>query len=42
MPSPVDLPDPGIGPGSAALQVDYLPAEVSGKPYSKIHFCLKM
>ena len=29
IPSPVDLPDPGIKPGSAALQVDSLPTELS-------------
>ena len=28
-----DLPDPGIKPGSPALQVDSLPAEIPGKPY---------
>ena len=28
MPSPGDLPDPGIEPGSPALQVDSLPAEL--------------
>ena len=28
IPSPVDLPNPGIEPGSAALQVDPLPAEL--------------
>ena len=27
---PVDLPDPGIEPGSAALQRDSLPAELPG------------
>ena len=32
MPSPVDLPDPGIEAGSPALQVDSLPAEPQGKP----------
>ena len=32
MPSPGDLPDPGITPGSPALQVDSLPAELPGKP----------
>ena len=32
MPSPVDLPDPGIESGSAAFQVDSLPAEPPGKP----------
>ena len=26
----MDLPDPGIKPGSAALQVDSLPTELSG------------
>ena len=31
-PSPVDLPDPGIKPGSPALQADSLPTELSGKP----------
>ena len=31
-PSPGDLPDPGIEPGSPALQADSLPAELSGKP----------
>ena len=32
--SPTDLPDPGIKPGSPALQVDFLPTELSGKPFS--------
>ena len=32
MPSPGDLPDPGIELGSPALQVDSLPAELPGKP----------
>ena len=32
MPSPVDLPDPGIELGFPALQVDSLPTELSGKP----------
>ena len=31
-PSPADLPHPGIEPGSPALQVDSLPAKLSGKP----------
>ena len=31
-PSPEDLPDPGIKPGSPALQADSLPAEPQGKP----------
>ena len=29
MPSPVDLPDPGIEPGSPSLQADSLPNELS-------------
>ena len=31
-PSPGDLPDPGIEPGSQALQADTLPSEPPGKP----------
>ena len=31
-PSPGDLPDPGIEPGSPALQTDSLPSELPGKP----------
>ena len=31
IPSPGDLPNPEIKPGSPALQADYLPAELSGK-----------
>ena len=31
-PSPVDLPNPGIKPGSPALQTDALPSEPPGKP----------
>ena len=30
--SPGDLPDPGIEPGSPALQADALPSEPPGKP----------
>ena len=30
-PSPGDLPDPGIEPGSPALQADSLPSEPAGK-----------
>ena len=33
IPYPEDLPDPGIQPGSPALQGDSLPAELPGKPY---------
>ena len=32
--SPEDLPNPGIGPGSSALQVDSLPSEPPRKPNS--------
>ena len=32
IPSPAGLPDPAIEPGSPALQVDSLPAELPGKP----------
>ena len=31
-PSPGDLPDPGIEPGSPALQADSLTSEPPGKP----------
>ena len=31
-PSPGDLPDPGIEPGSSSLQADSLPTELQGKP----------
>ena len=31
-PSPGDLPDPGIEPGSPALQTESLPSEPLGKP----------
>ena len=44
-PSPGDLPDPGIKPGSPTLQADALPSEPPGKPLSVIslHICfLKM
>ena len=34
-PSPGDLPDQGIEPGSPALWADYLPSEPPGKPASK-------
>jgi len=35
MPSPADLPNPGIEPRSPALQVDSLPTELSGKLYEE-------
>ena len=34
-PSPGDLPDPGIKPGSPTLQADTLPSEPPGKPIRK-------
>ena len=38
IPSPADLPDAGIEPGSPPLQVDSLPAEPPGKPNrNKVH-----
>ena len=33
-PSPGDLPDPGIKPGSPVLQAESLPTEPPGKPFS--------
>ena len=33
MPSPEDLPDPGIELGSPALQADSSPAEPPAKPF---------
>ena len=33
-PSPGDIPDPGIEPGSPAVQADSLPSEPLGKPFS--------
>ena len=35
-PSPGDLPNPGIEPGSPALQADSLPTELQGKPHCKL------
>ena len=32
MPSLADLPDPGVEPGSPALQAGSFPTELSGKP----------
>ena len=37
-PSPEDLPNPGIEPGSPALQTDALPSESPGKPYAYVYF----
>ena len=36
-PSPGDLPDPGIEPGSPALQADALPSEPPGKPHNQLY-----
>ena len=36
IPSPVDLPDPGIAPKSPDLQVDSLLSEPPGKPFPLI------
>ena len=36
-PSPGDLPDPGIKPGSPTLQADSLPSEPPGKPHILKH-----
>ena len=35
-PSPGDLPDPGIEPGSPTMQTDTLPSEPPGKPAGSI------
>ena len=35
-PPPGELPDPGIEPGSPALQADSLPSETPGKPMMHI------
>ena len=40
-PSPGDLPDPGIEPGSPALQADALPSEPPGNPIYFIKEVLK-
>ena len=37
-PSPGDLPDPGIEPGSPALRSDALPSEPPGKPLGSFQF----
>ena len=37
-PSPGDLPNPGIEPGSPALQADSLPSEPPAKPASHVQF----
>ena len=37
-PPPGDLPNPGIEPGSPALQADFLPAELPRKPKIWRHY----
>ena len=37
--SPGNIPDPGIEPGSPALQADSLPSEPPGKPIARGIFC---
>ena len=39
-PSPGDLPDPGIEPGSPALWADALPSESPGNPIFNYMLCL--
>ena len=41
-PSPGDLPGPGIGPGSPALQADSLPFESPGKHTIYLNMSQKM
>ena len=41
-PSPGDLPDPGIEPGSPTLQADSLLSEPPGKPLIGPHLNIKM
>ena len=40
-PSPGDLPNPGIEPGSRALQADALSSEPPGKPYNRVKIAYK-
>ena len=37
-PSPGDLPNPGVEPGSPALQADSLPLSHQGSPETVYHF----
>ena len=39
-PSPGDLPNPGIKPGSPSLQANSLPTEPPGKPLLKLYLYL--
>ena len=38
----MDLPDPGIEPGSPALKADSLPAELPGKPIISNNYSLQI
>ena len=38
-PSPRDLPNPGIEPGSPTLQADALSSEPPGKPHREVREC---
>ena len=40
-PSPEDVPDQGIEPGSPALQADALPSKSPGKSLSNLLQCIK-
>ena len=40
-PSPGYLPDPGIKPGSLALQADFLPSKPPGNTHDMIYVLLK-
>ena len=40
-PSPGDLSNPGIKPMSPALQADYLPTELQGKPINNAMFSIR-
>ena len=42
LPSPGDLPDQGVEPGSRALQADALPSEPPGKSHSCIYINVQM
>ena len=41
MPSPGDLPNPGVEPGSPAFQADSLLPELSGKPGTVVEMNLE-
>ena len=41
-PSPGDLPDPGIEPGSPALQADSLLTELQGKPHVNLSSIIRV